>query len=153
VVSEGVPYPDEQGRAFPSGGGGLFSTVDDYARFGQMLLNGGELDGVRLIGRKTAESMRSNHLLFLDRPTTDDSIGGDGFGLGGAVRRHLAKGSPLGTPGQFGWSGAATTYFNIDPDEQIMALLFAQHFPHNEHDVFGLFSTMVYAALVDAPTR
>lgn len=116
-----------------------------------MLLNGGEIDGVRLLGRKTVESMRSNHLLFLDRPTTDN--GADGFGLGGAVRRHLAHGGPLGSVGQFGWSGAASTYFNIDPEEGTMALLFAQHFPHNEHDVFGFFSTMMYAALVDAPKR
>lgn len=150
-VKESIPYPDAEGRGFPSGGGGLFSTIDDYASFGQMLLNGGELDGVRLLGRKTAESMRSNHLLFLDRPTTDN--GADGFGLGGAVRRHLAYGGPLGSVGQFGWSGAASTYFNIDPEEGTMALLFAQHFPHNEHDVFGLFSTMMYAALVDAPRR
>ncbi|MDQ3346981.1 MAG: beta-lactamase family protein [Acidobacteriota bacterium] len=150
-VKDPLPYPDAEGRGFPSGGGGLFSTIDDYARFGQMLLNGGELDGVRLLGRKTVQSMRSNHLLFLDRPTTDN--GADGFGLGGAVRRHLAHGGPLGSPGQFGWSGAASTYFNIDPEEGTMALLFAQHFPHNEHDVFSLFSTMMYAALVDAPKR
>jgi CubicO group peptidase (beta-lactamase class C family) len=163
---ESIPYPDQEGRAFPSGGGGLFSTIDDYARFGQMLLNGGELDGVRLLGRKTVESMRSNHLLFLERPTIDN--GADGFGLGGAVRRHLAHGKawpremgadiyphggPLGSVGQFGWNGAATTYFNIDPEEGTMALLFAQHFPFNEHDIFGLFSTMMYAALVDAPRR
>ena len=150
-VKEPLPYPDAEGRGFPSGGGGLFSTIDDYARFGQMLLNGGELDGVRLLGRKTVESMRSNHLLFLDRPTTDN--GADGFGLGGAVRRHVAHGGPLGSVGQFGWSGAASTYFNIDPEEGTMALLFAQHFPHNEHDIFGVFSTMMYAALVDAPQR
>jgi CubicO group peptidase (beta-lactamase class C family) len=150
-AGEPLPYPDVEGRGFPSGGGGLFSTIDDYARFGQMLLNGGEIDGVRLLGRKTVESMRSNHLLFLDRPTTDN--GADGFGLGGAVRRHLAHGGPLGSVGQFGWSGAASTYFNIDPEEGTMALLFAQHFPHNEHDIFGLFSTMMYAALVDAPKR
>jgi CubicO group peptidase (beta-lactamase class C family) len=113
-----------------------------------MLLNGGELDGIRLL---TVESMRSNHLLFLERPTTDN--GADGFGPGGAVRRHLAHGGPLGSVGQFGWSGAASTYFNIDPEEGTMALLFAQHFPHNEHDVFGLFSTMMYAALVEVPRR
>jgi len=67
-------------------GAGCSRRFDDCARFGQMLLNGGEFDGVRLLGRKTVESMRSNHLLFLERPTTDN--GADGFGLGGAVRRH-----------------------------------------------------------------
>jgi CubicO group peptidase (beta-lactamase class C family) len=96
VVSEGVPYPDEDGRTFPSGGGGLFSTVDDYARFAQMLLNGGTLDGVRLLGRKTVESMRSNHLVMLDPPTRDN--GADGFGLGVSVRRHVAKRHPARQP-------------------------------------------------------
>lgn len=145
----GQPYPDEQGRGFPSGGGGLFSTIDDYARFGQMLLNGGELDGTRLLGRKTVETMRSNHLVHLERPTSEGSAS-EGFGLGGSVRLDLASGAPLGSVGQFGWSGAATTYFNIDPVEGTLALVFAQHMPFNEHDLFGTFSTMMYAALVDA---
>lgn len=152
VPVDGVPYPDAQGRLFASGGGGLFSTIDDYARFGQMLLNGGELDGVRLLGRKTVETMRTNHLAHLERPTTDDSQS-DGFGLGGAVRLDLAGGSPLGSVGQFGWSGAATTYFTIDPAEGVLALAFAQHMPFNEHDLFGVFSTMMYAALIDQAPR
>lgn len=146
----GQPYPDELGRGFPSGGGGLFSTIDDYARFGQMLLNGGVLDGTRLLGRKTVETMRANHLVHLARPTTDGSPS-EGFGLGGSVRLDRASGSPLGSVGQFGWSGAATTYFSIDPVEGTLALVFAQHMPFNEHDLFGTFSTMMYAALVDAP--
>jgi CubicO group peptidase (beta-lactamase class C family) len=150
MAFDGVPYPDPLGRTFPSGGGGLFSTIDDYARFGQMLLNGGELDGVRLLGRKTVETMRANHLAHLDRPSTDGSRS-EGFGLGGSVRLDLASGAPLGSVGQFGWSGAATTYFNIDPVEGTLALVFAQHMPFNEHDLFDTFSTMMYAALVDAP--
>jgi CubicO group peptidase (beta-lactamase class C family) len=128
------------------GGAGMFSTIGDYARFGQMLLNGGELDGVRVLGRKTVELMEANHLNHIARQTTqwNDS---DGFGLGGAVRIDLAKGNQLGSVGQFGWSGAATTYFNIDPAERTMVLLFAQHFPHNEHDLFFQFSTLFYASL------
>lgn len=149
AAGPGVPYPDAEGRGFHSGGGGMFSTLDDYARFGQMLLNGGHLDGVRILGRKTVESMQANHLAHFARPTTDARS--SGFGLGGAVRLDLASGGALGTVGQFGWSGAASTYFNIDPRERTMIMVFAQHFPHNEHDLFGVFSTMVYAALVDQP--
>jgi CubicO group peptidase (beta-lactamase class C family) len=138
----------EPGRGFAAGGAGMFSTIADYARFGQMLLNGGELDGVRLLGRKTVELMMTNHLNHLARPTTggDDS---NGFGLGGRVRIDLAKGNAPGSLGQFGWSGAATTYFDIDPKEQTMILIVAQHFPFNQHDLFGQASTLVYAALVD----
>jgi CubicO group peptidase (beta-lactamase class C family) len=153
LVPGEIPYPDEQGRLFPSGGGGMFSTIGDYARFGQMLLNGGELDGVRILGRKTVELMEANHLSGLTRETLD-SNDYDGFGLGGSVRVSLPRGSRLGSVGQYGWSGAATTDFRIDPQEHLMTLVFAQHFPFNEHDLFWHVSTLTYAALVDgAPPR
>jgi CubicO group peptidase (beta-lactamase class C family) len=145
---EAPPYPDADGRIFPSGGGGLFSTIGDFARFGQMLLNRGELDGVRILGRKTVELMEVNHLAHLARPTTEFSLS-DGFGLGGAVRVNLSQPAQLGSVGQFGWSGAATTYVNIDPTERTVALVFTQHFPHNQHDLFFQFSTLMYAALAD----
>ncbi len=138
----------EAGRGFAAGGAGMFSTIGDYARFGQMLLNGGELDGVRILGRKTVELMMANHLSHLARPTTDTSTS-DGFGLGGRVRVDLAQGNQLGSVGQFGWSGAATTYFDLDPKERTLMLVFAQHFPYNQHDLFWQFSTLAYAALVD----
>ena len=138
----------EPGRGFAAGGAGMFSTVADFARFGQMLLGGGELDGVRILGRKTVELMMANHLNHLARPTTASSES-DGFGLGGRVRIDLAQGNQLGSVGQFGWSGAATTYFDIDPKEQTVMLVFAQHFPFNQHDLFWRFSTLTYAALVD----
>jgi CubicO group peptidase (beta-lactamase class C family) len=138
----------EPGRGFAAGGAGMFSTIGDYARFGQMLLNGGRLGEVRILGRKTVELMLTNHLNHLATPTTGGS-GAEGFGLGGRVRIDLAKGNQLGSVGQFGWSGAATTYFDIDPKEQTMMLVFAQHFPFNQHGLFWQFSTLVYAALVD----
>ena len=140
-------YP-EAGRGFAAGGAGMFSTIGDYARFGQMLLNGGELDGVRILGRKTVELMMANHLNHLARTTTEFSEA-EGFGLGGSVRVDLAKGNMLGSLGQFGWSGAATTYFNLDPKEETIVLVFAQHFPFNQHGLFWQFSTLIYAALVD----
>jgi CubicO group peptidase (beta-lactamase class C family) len=138
----------EPGRGFAAGGAGMFSTIGDYARFGQMLLNGGELDRVRILGRKTVELMMANHLNQLAVPTTSAS-GAEGFGLGGRVRIDLAKGNQLGSVGQFGWSGAATTYFDIDPKEQTLMLVFAQHFPFNQHGLFWQFSTLVYASLVN----
>jgi len=136
----------EAGKGFPSGGGGLFSTINDYFRFGQMLLNGGTLDGKRILGRKTVEFMTVNQLTFLEKPATD-ARGAEGFGLGGSVRLDLAKGGTLGSVGQFGWSGAATTTFIMDPKEQLIALFFAQHLPFNQHGIFAKFSTLVYGAL------
>jgi CubicO group peptidase (beta-lactamase class C family) len=131
-----------------SGGGGLFSTTGDYARFMQMLLNGGQLDGVRLLSRKTVEMMTTNQLGFASSPTLGDDAS-SGFGLGGAVRVDLARGGTLGSVGQFGWSGMATTYANLDPKEKTVALLFVQHLPYDEHRLFGRFSTLFYQAITD----
>jgi CubicO group peptidase (beta-lactamase class C family) len=140
-------YVDE-GRGFPSGGGGLFSTAGDYLRFAQMLLNGGELEDQRILGVKTVELMMANHLEHLEDPTITWSDS-EGFGLGGSVRIDLPAGNNLGSVGQFGWYGAATTYCNIDPRENTVAILYAQHVPFNEHNVFSKFSTTFYQALVE----
>jgi CubicO group peptidase (beta-lactamase class C family) len=137
----------ETGRGIAAGGSGMFSTIGDYARFAQMLLNGGELDGVRILGRKTIELMTANHLNYLPRVTHAFSDS-DGFGLGVAVRVDLAKSNELGSLGQFGWSGAATTTVNIDPKERLVMLVFAQHMPFNQHDLFWNFATLTYQALV-----
>jgi|RhiMetdeSRZDD1v2_1073273.scaffolds.fasta_scaffold09952_5 CubicO group peptidase (beta-lactamase class C family) len=138
----------EKGRGIAAGGSGMFSTIGDYARLAQMLLNYGELDGARILGRKTVELMTANHLNHLPRVTNEFS-NSDGYGLGVGVRVDLAKGNELGSVGQFGWSGAATTTVNIDPREQLVALVFAQHMPYNEHDLFWNFKTLVYQALVE----
>jgi CubicO group peptidase (beta-lactamase class C family) len=140
-------YP-EPGRGFASGGGGMFSTAGDYARFAQMLLNGGELDGVRILSRKTVELMTQNQLAYLARPhhAYDASRG---FGLGPEVMIDLSQSGTLGSPGQFGWYGAATTYCQIDPKERLVALLLFQHVPMNETGVFTLFPNAYYSALVD----
>jgi CubicO group peptidase (beta-lactamase class C family) len=130
------------------GGAGLFSTVGDYARLGQMLLNGGALDGVRVLGRKSVELMMANALTHTPTPNTAFSDA-EGFGYGGAVRLDLAKANRLGSAGQFGWTGAASTYFNIDPQERTVAMVFTQHFPHDQHQLFWTFSTLFYASLVD----
>jgi CubicO group peptidase (beta-lactamase class C family) len=136
------------GPKLESGGAGLFSTAGDYARFMQMLLNGGQLDGVRVLSRKTVELMMANHLDHLERKThgTNES---EGFGLGGSVRIDLERGNSLGSIGQFGWDGAATTYARLDPKERTVMILLVQHFPFNEQALFGRFSTLGYAAIVD----
>ncbi len=138
----------EPGKGFPSGGGGLFSTAGDYFRFAQMLLDGGRFGKRQILGRKTVEYMMVNHIADLKSPTVTWNSS-EGFGLGGAVRINLHAGHGLGSIGQFGWYGAATTYCNIDPREGTVAILLAQHLPFNEHRVFEKFSTLFYQALLD----
>lgn len=131
----------------PYGGMGLYSTIGDYARFAQMLVNGGHLDGVRLLGRKTVDLMMMNHLAGLARPT----IGGDdanGFGLGGAVRIDAAKSGRPASEGLFGWDGAASTYFRVDRKEKLALLLFLQWMPFDQATL-SLYETLVYQALED----
>jgi CubicO group peptidase (beta-lactamase class C family) len=137
AVPAGVPY----------GGMGLYSTIGDYARFGQMLLNGGQLNGVRLLSRKTVELMTGNHLSTLKVPSIDPN-GGYGFGLGGSVRLEVAKGNAPGSTGQFGWDGAASTSFRMDPKEKLVTVLFQQYMPFDSPSI-ELFSTLVYQAIVD----
>jgi CubicO group peptidase (beta-lactamase class C family) len=138
----------EGGPKLEAGGAGLFSTIGDYARFMQMLLNGGELEGTRLLSRKTVELMTANHLGHLERQTTGFNDH-EGFGLGGSVRIDLARGGLPGSLGEFGWGGAATTRARIDPKEKLVTLLFAQHFPNDQHALWWRFTTLVYSAFTD----
>ncbi len=128
------------------GGAGLYSTAADYARFAQMLLNGGELDGQRILGRKTVELMTQNHLGPLAHPHPFGMLD-QGFGLGVRVTTDLGAGATLGSPGAFGWDGYATTTVQIDPRERAVAILLLQHFPFNEHDIFALFTNAWYSTL------
>jgi CubicO group peptidase (beta-lactamase class C family) len=140
------------GRVFPNGSGGLISTADDYARFAQMLLNRGELDGVRLLAPKTVAFMTSDHLKQIKTPTTFMGPAGT-YGLGVGV---WAAGSGSDSPasaGRFGWTGYATTYCNIDPVEGTIALVFAQHVPYDEFGLFPRFSTTFYQAIVTSRAR
>ena len=144
------PPDDLVGNAMPPvpyGGMGLCSTFGDYARFGQMLLNAGQLDGVRLLNRKTVELMTANHLNNLAVPHTGGT-GAYGFGLGGSVRADLAKGNVPGSLGQFGWDGAATTSFRMDPQEGTVSLVFFQYLPFDKA-ALEMFSTLMYQAIVD----
>lgn len=141
----GVDFNDLTGT-FASGGGGLVSTLHDYARFAQMLANGGELGGVRVLGRKTVELMTRNHIGHLNPHPAGAPAG---FGLGVQVATEAADAAKgLYSPGQFGWSGAASTYVTIDPQERVVVLLLQQHLPNNEDGIHQKFTNLVYQALV-----
>jgi CubicO group peptidase (beta-lactamase class C family) len=129
-----------------SGGGGLYSTAADYLRFAQMVANGGELNGVRVLGRKTVEMMATNTLAGLANP---HPFGQPdlGFGLGVRIVTDLGQSRYLGSPGMFGWDGAATTLFWIDPKEHLVSILLTQHIPYNEDDIFASFMNGLYASL------
>lgn len=133
---------------FESGGGGLFSTVGDYGRFLGMLAGQGELDGVRLLGRKTIELMTSDHLGPEVEITSDLLPPGYGFGLGFAVRLESGMAPVPASPGTYYWGGIAGTTFWVDPEEELTAVLMIQA-PGQRDYYRALFRTMVYAALVD----
>ena len=129
-----------------SGGGGLVSTTMDYARFCQMLLNGGELDGERIIGRKTLAFMASDHLDPKVKIETHLVPPGHSFGLGFAVRTHQGMGPFAGSVGQFFWSGMAGTFFWIDPQEDLFAVFMSQG-PGQREYFRTLVRSLVYAAV------
>ena len=108
---------------YESGGGGGVSTADDYARFAQMLLDGGHLGGVRLLSRTTVAFMASDHL---GRIADTHRTPGHTFGLGFRVRRDIGLAAQSGSPGEYGWAGAGGTYFWIDPKEELIGLLMTQ---------------------------
>jgi CubicO group peptidase (beta-lactamase class C family) len=129
-----------------SGGGGLVSTTMDYARFCQMLLGGGVLDGTRIIGRKTLQQMASNHLgphVKIDSPLMP---AGHGFGLGFAVRMQTGIAPFTGTAGQYFWSGMAGTFFFIDPAEDLFAVFMMQA-PGQRESIRSMLRNLVYAAV------
>lgn len=134
-----------------SGGGGLVSTTTDYLRFAQMLLNEGELAGERLLSRKTIELMTANHLTTEQMPIR---IGpsvryGYGFGLGFRVLVDVAQSEILGSAGEFGWGGAANTYFWVDPQEALIGILMTQFMPAGLHPVSPDFRLLTYQSIID----
>jgi len=129
-----------------SGGGGLVSTTMDYARFCQMLLSGGTLDGVRIIGRKTLQLMASDHLTPDVRVQGTLVPPGHSFGLGFAVRTHQGIAPFSGSAGQFFWSGMAGTFFWIDPAEDLFAVFMMQG-PGQREYIRSMLRNLVYAAV------
>ena len=133
------------GSAMESGGAGLVSTSRDYLRFAQMLLNGGELDGVRLLSPKTIELMTANHL-------GDIAMGfnrrGAGFGLGFGLVLDPGEVGEVSSAGEYNWGGAAGTLFWIDPVEDITVVFLTQLLPSSTHPIRPELKALVYQALV-----
>ena len=121
-------YPVDAPGLFQRGGHGLFGTTGDYFRFAEMLANGGALDGVRIIGRKTLELMHANHLpaTLLPIEIGGMPLPGYGFGLGSRVLLDVAASGAPGSAGEYGWSGAAKTHFWVDPREHVVAVFMTQ---------------------------
>jgi CubicO group peptidase (beta-lactamase class C family) len=134
-----------------SGGHGLVSTAADYLRFAQMLLNGGELDGVRLLGPRTVELMTTNHLppSLLPIAMGEEQMPGFGFGLGFSVLIDAAQAGILASVGTHGWGGWASTMFWIDALEQLIGILLLQYIPSGTYPIREDFRTLVYQALTD----
>ncbi|HMS80481.1 MAG TPA: serine hydrolase domain-containing protein, partial [Burkholderiaceae bacterium] len=129
-----------------AGGGGMVSTADDYLRFVQMLLNGGELDGTRIVSRKTVEYMASDHLGAIGRGPAYLPGPGHGFGLGFAVRTAAGESSWYGSVGDYYWGGYAGTAFWVDPKERLVAVWMMQG-PGQSGQYRPLLRAAVYTAL------
>jgi CubicO group peptidase (beta-lactamase class C family) len=144
-----------QAPSFVSGGGGLVSTTADYLRFCRMLLNGGMLDDTRLLSPKTLELMTANHLPG-GKDLTEMSVSlfseagysGVGFGLGFAVTTNPARALIPGTVGDFSWGGMASTYFWIDPREQLIVIFMTQLMPSTLYNLRRELRTLVYSAFI-----
>ena len=137
-----------------SGGGGLVSSALDYHRFCCMCLNGGELDGVRLLGRKTIELMTMNHLpgasdlASMSRSLFSEAANaGTGFGLGFAVTTDVARSMIPGSVGEYYWGGMFSTAFFIDPVERIHMVFMTQLSPSNTYPIRRELKTLIYSAL------
>jgi CubicO group peptidase (beta-lactamase class C family) len=145
---ERIEAPNAPGFVDPcfyqSGGGGLVSTAYDYLRFASMLLNRGELNGARLISRKSVELMTSNHLPLNVHPFDEP---GFGFGLGVNVALDVAATQNLGSVGRYGWSGAASTNFWVDPQERMVGLFLTQRLEATT--AIDDFRNLVYQAIID----
>lgn len=142
-------YPTTNTHSFARGGHGLFSTAGDYMRFAQMLLNRGALDGVRVLAPTVVDFMHMNHVPPTLLPYEIGGIprSGYGFGLGSRVLLNVAESTLPGSVGEFGWQGAARTYYWVDPKEELVGILMTQY-------MVGLdlpdkdFQVLAYQALV-----
>ena len=131
---------------------GLVSTASDYMRFAQMILNKGELDGVRLLSPKTVELMSMNHLskgMFVSFTSEGSDPVGWGFGLGFLVLKDVAQSQLIGTEGDLTFDGAANTYFWIDPKEELVGIVMSQYMPYNYYPIFHQLKVLSYQAIVD----
>jgi CubicO group peptidase (beta-lactamase class C family) len=149
-IDVSATYPASTPDVFVRGGHGLFSTIDDYFRFAQTLANGGELDGERIVGRKTLELMHANRLppTMLPWEIMGEPTPGFGFGLGSRVLLDVAASQGVGSIGEFGWAGAATTYYWVDPAEDLVGVFMTQYMTGPEQPD-RVFRSVAYQAIAD----
>ncbi|MAT91195.1 MAG: serine hydrolase [Halioglobus sp.] len=154
VLQDDGQASDFARRTFFSGGGGLLSTVGDYYRFANMLLQGGSVDGVRIIGRKTLELMTANHLpggvdmtQFATGSFSETAYDGVGFGLGFAMTLDPVRNGHPTSPGTFYWGGLASTLFWVDPREELVIVFATQLIPSRTFNFRGQLENIIYAAL------
>jgi CubicO group peptidase (beta-lactamase class C family) len=139
---------EDPGKRYRLGGAGTVTTAEDFFRFAQMMLNKGQLDGVRILSRETVEFMMSDHILGLQGSPFPTTGPGYGFGLGFGVRRQEGVSWVPGSTGDAMWAGAGGTSFTIDPKEKIVGVFMAAAPSPRLHTRF-LFKNLLYAALVD----
>jgi CubicO group peptidase (beta-lactamase class C family) len=143
--------------SFLSGGGGLVSTTGDYLRFCRMLRGGGELDGTRILGRKTVELMTANHLpgggdlqdFAFEQGYGEVGFPGMGFGLTVAVAKSPAETGVIGSAGEYMWGGAASTAFWVDPAEDLVVVFMTQFIPSGMFNFRGQLKSLIYPAIAD----
>lgn len=141
---------------FLSGGGGLVSTATDYLQFCKMLLNGGHLEGRKIIGKKTLAYMTSNHLpngedlgSIATGSFSESLYHGVGFGLGFSVAMDPTKSKTISSVGEYAWGGAASTAFWIDPEEEMAVIFLTQLIPSSTYNFRGQLKQIIYGSIVD----
>ena len=156
VQTPGLARSGLRPPAMRAGGHGLICTADDYHRFTQMLLNGGELDGRRVLGSRTLRLMTRNHLpggqdlgALSTGGFAETTFDGVGFGLGFAVTVDPIPGRSPGNAGEFYWGGMASTTFWVDPIDRVTAMFFTQLMPSSTYPLGAQLRQLVYSALVD----
>jgi CubicO group peptidase (beta-lactamase class C family) len=152
AMASGAMHPP----AAELGGGGLVSTMSDYVKFAEMLRGGGEYNGVRILGPRTVEMMSTNHLpnnadlTAYGRPLfSETTFDGVGFGLGMSVTLDPAAAKVPGSPGDYGWGGAASTNFTVDPLEDMTYTIMTQLLPSSTWPIRSQLKQLVHQALVD----
>lgn len=157
MINAGATSKLNEPGAFDSGGGGLIGTIADYHRFSTMLLNGGELDGARIVSPKTIRLMRTNHLPNnADLTEMSSSLfseannAGTGFGLGFAMVIDPSKTLMPSSEGEFYWGGAYSTAFFVDPVERITMVFMTQVYPSSTYPIRRQLKTLIYSALTDS---
>jgi CubicO group peptidase (beta-lactamase class C family) len=155
LVDDPATSPYIQPRNYFSGSGGLVSTAADYLRFCTMLRNGGELDGVRMLGPRTLQLMTLNHLpggrdlATMAQTGAETQREGQGFGLGFAVLLDQTVAQIIGTPGEYFWGGAASTAFFVNPKEDLIMIFLTQLRPSSTYPIRRELRTTVYSSIID----